>query len=300
MQFDSACTRCLVEREYRNAHKRLSPEFAHEHLLDILKIMAEAPKGVSAPYLIPLFAGAMEKYGITGDLYAKEKKDSNALARKMLPRAEAIIRNSTDPLLTALKFAQAGNFMDFGVLTLETVDEKVRQAVEDAPNAPLDEAEYENFLLDLQAASSLLILGDNAGEIVFDTLLVKQLQARFPALGITYCVRGGNCLNDATREDAAISGMDRLVRVIDNGTCISATELAYIGEELRCAMAEADVILAKGQANFEILAGCGYPIYYNFFCKCDRLSRILNKPLFTGQFLFEKRLGAITPFPAEE
>ena len=188
--------------------------------------------------------------------------------------------------------------MDFGVLTLETVDVKLKQAVEEAPNAPLDKEEYENFVADLENASSLLILGDNAGEIVFDTLLVRQLQARFPTLKITYCVRGGNCLNDATWEDAKMTGMDKLVRVIDNGTNISGTELDYIGEELRSALAEADVILAKGQANFETMAGCGYPIYYNFFCKCERLCKILHKPLFTGMFLYEKRLGKVDPFPA--
>ena len=265
-----------------------------------MRIIAEAPEGVAAPFLIPLFAEALQKYGITGDLYAKEKSDSNAFALKMLPKAEAITKNAADPLLTALKYAQAGNFMDFGVLTLETVDEKLEQAVQDAPNAPLDEAEYKNFVLDLEKADSLLILGDNAGEIVFGTLLVKQLQARFPALKITYCVRGGNSLNDATREDAKISGMDKLVSVIDNGTVISGTELAYIGEELRSAMARADVILAKGQANFETMAGCGYPIYYNFLCKCERICKILQLPLFTGVFLCEKRLGKIDPFPAAE
>ena len=92
-------------------------------------------------------------------------------------------------------------------------------------------------------------------------------------------------------------GMDKLVPVIDNGTRISGTELAYIGQQMRDAIESADVILAKGQANFETMATCGHNVYYNFLCKCDRLGKILHVPLFTGMFLNERRMPAVTSFP---
>ena len=188
-------------------------------------------------------------------------------------------------------------FLDFGVLTKDDVDEKIQKAIADAPAAPLDKAEFRQFIRDVSTAKELLIIGDNAGEIVFDLLLVEQMKEHFPALSITYSVRGGNCLNDATREDAHYVGMDKLVPVIDNGCNISGTEFGYIGEELHNAMETADVILAKGQANFETMVTCKRNVYYNFLCKCDRLARILNVPLYTGMFLAEQRLEEITPFP---
>ncbi len=297
MQFDAYCTQCVLSRECKLAHKLLSPEDAHRHILECLQLIAGAPKGVAAPYLVMLMRKNMARYGITQDLYAEEKKDSNDYILAVLPRARTIVENASDSLLTAMKFAQAGNFLDFGVLTREDVDAKIAEAIENAPNAPLDEVEYRNFIEDLQQAKQLLIIGDNAGEIVFDLLLVEQLQKHFPTLCITYSVRGGNCLNDATQEDARYVGMDKLVPIIDNGCSISGTEFGYIGIELQNAIETTDVILAKGQANFETMVTCGHNVYYNFLCKCDRLARILNVPLYTGMFLAERRLGEITPFP---
>jgi len=297
MQFDSYCSQCVLDRECKLAHKLLSPEDAHRHILECMTIIAGAPKGVAAPYLVMLMRKNMARYGITQDLYAREKQESNDYILAVLPEARSIVEKTTDPLMTAMKFAQAGNFLDFGVLTQADVDEKIQKAIADAPDAPLDPEEFSRFIREVGDAKELLIIGDNAGEIVFDLLLVEQLQKHFPALDITYSVRGGNCLNDATREDARYVGMDRLVSVIDNGCNISGTEFSAIGNELLCAIERADVILAKGQANFETMVTCGYNVYYNFMCKCDRLARILNVPLYTGMFLAERRLDTITPFP---
>lgn len=297
MQFDSHCTQCIVNRECALARKHFPPEVAHRYILDALQIIKDAPEGVSAPYLIPLLGELLEKYGVTGDLYAEEKAASNAFAMKMLPDARETIRASSDPVLTALKYAQAGNFMDFGVLSQGDMEHLLVQAAKDAANIPIDEVEFGNFIGELETAKSLLIIGDNAGEIAFDTLLVEELKRRFPALSITYSVRGGSCLNDATREDAELVGMTRLCHVIDNGCRIPGTELQFIGEEMKRALNTADVILAKGQANFETLATSGYNIYFNFLCKCERLQKMLKAEKYSGQFLAEKRLPPLSAFP---
>ena len=132
MQFDSYCIQCLVERENRLAHKLLPPREADAYLRECMELILSAPEGVSAPYLVHLFRKALERRGLTQDLYAEEKRTSNAYALRVLPEAEAIVAASEDPLLTALKFAQAGNFMDFGVLGQEQVDTLLRKAVADA------------------------------------------------------------------------------------------------------------------------------------------------------------------------
>lgn len=297
MQFDSYCSVCMLKREFKIAHKYLTPEKANDYIREVMHIMSTAPADVSAPWLIPHLRDLLSKYGVEGDTYAEEKKDSNDYVLAVLPKAEAIIEKSADPLLTAMKYAQVGNFLDFGVLSKDDVDAKMDEAVENAPNQPLDETEFSNFVSELKKAENLLFIGDNAGEIAFDTLLVKQLKKQFPKLNITYAVRGGNCLNDATREDAAYVGMDKLVPIIDNGTRISGTELNYIGQEMHDAIEKADVILAKGQANFETMSMSGYNIYFNFLCKCERLCKVLDVPMFTGMFLAERRMKGVTAFP---
>ena len=298
MQFDAYCSQCVLDRQCRIAHELLSPQDAHEHILRCMDIIANAPKGIAAPYLVMKMRQDLAAWGVTEDLYAQEKKDSNDYVLAILPKAEVAIEAADEPLLAAMKYAQVGNFLDFGAMTKDEVNEKITAAVDSAQEWELDEAEFRNFESELKTAKRLLIIGDNAGEIAFDTLLVKQIKKQFPNLSVTYSVRGGNCLNDATREDAAYVGMDKLVPVIDNGSAISGTEFGFLGQEMADAIENADVILAKGQANFETMVDCGYNVYYNFLCKCERLCKILQKERFTGMFLAEKRIGKPDPFPA--
>ena len=102
---------------------------------------------------------------------------------------------------------------------------------------------------------------------------------------ITFCVRGGIALNDATREDAAAVGIP--FPVIDNGNRVPGTQLDLLGEEARTALERADVILAKGMANVETMLGCGYNVYYAFLVKCQRFVTLFDKPLMTPMLVRE-------------
>ena len=124
---------------------------------------------------------------------------------------------------------------------------------------------------------------------------MEQLKKDYPALDIAYCVRGANTLNDATRADAAYVGMDRLCRILDNGSAIAGTEPQFLDRELRTALEQADVILSKGSGNLESLAGCGWNVYYIFMCKCPRVAKILGCENMTGQFLREWALPPLDP-----
>ena len=290
MQFDACCIECLVRRQFALARRHGDGEKADAYLRDVLRIILEAPRGVAAPWLTGAFARAYARYWPGDDAYAQLKRDSNDLVLDLLPQVREQVAAAEDPLAMALQFSRTGNFLDFGILTPETAHAALEAALAETPAMTLDPVHYGRLLEDLAAAKSLLILGDNAGEIAFDTVLVEELLRRFPGLSIAYCVRGENTLNDATREDAAYVGMDRLVPILDNGSAISGTELGFLSDALQDAMDRADVILSKGSGNFECLAGCGYNIYYVFMCKCRRLSQILSVPNMTGQFLREREL----------
>lgn len=295
MQFDAHCIECLVHRQFRLAQEKNDGEKANRYLRDVLQALLDAPAGVSAPYMIEQFSQAYEKYWPGDDPYGKLKQDSNDLVLGLLPEIRPMVEQAADPLAMALKFAQTGNFLDFGILTPEVAHQALWDAVKKTPEMELDGDVYARLLRDLENGRRLVILGDNAGEIAFDLLLVEQLQRRFPELEILYCVRGKNSLNDATRADAAYVGMDRLVTILDNGTGISGTELAFISDELRQALDSADVILSKGSGNLESLAGCGLNIYYIFMCKCKRVAKILGCENMTGQFLRELALPPMDP-----
>lgn len=295
MQFDAHCIECLVHRHFKLAMAKDDGEKAFSYIKDVMQIMLDAPEGVSAPWLTGQFSKAYARYWPGEDVYEKLKKDSNDLVLELLPKIRSLVEQAPDPLAMAIQFSRTGNFLDFGILTPEIAHKSLWEAIEKTPDRTLDKAVYDALLKDLDSAKELVVLGDNAGEIVFDLLLVEQLQKRCPRLRITYCVRGENALNDATRYDAGYVGMDRLCRVIDNGSGISGTELDYIGDDLKEALKKADVILSKGSGNMESLVGCGLNIYYIFMCKCRRMSKILGCENMSGQFLREKTLPKLKP-----
>ena len=290
MQFDAECIACLVRRQYELAERQPDRTAQTAFMRDVARTIADAPENVAAPWLVPGFARAAHRhFGIT-DAFDAIKRESNDRVLALLPRIREIVENADDPLAMALKFSRTGNYLDFAVLPHDKIARELDSAIEKTPAEPLDSAEYAALRANLTHARSLLILGDNAGEIAFDVVLVEQLQRQYPALRVQYVVRGGNAQNDATRADAHAVGMDALVPILDNGSCIPGTELAYCGEALLREFSRADVILSKGQGNFECLLGCGQNVYYLFLCKCPRLCRILSQPLMQPMLLNDRRI----------
>ena len=151
----------------------------------------------------------------------------------------------------------------------------------------LDNKNYECFKQDLKQAKTLTYVLDNCGEIVLDKLLIKEIKRQYPKLQISVLVRGKEVLNDVTMEDAIQTGLTKMVPVIENGTGIAGTVLEKISKEAKEALNEADIILAKGQGNFESMYGCGLNVYYLFLCKCDWFVKRFAMTKNAGVFLRE-------------
>ena len=219
------------------------------------------------------------------DRFAEEKKQSNAFVLARMDQIRQRITAAEDPVLTGLKFAILGNYIDFAALRDEVSFEMLDKMLLSAMDMALDQEIYRALCHDLEAGRKLLYLTDNAGEIGFDRLFAEASAQRYPNLEITFCVRGGPASNDATKVDAAEVGIP--FPVIDNGNLIPGTQIDQLSAEAKNALEEADVILSKGQGNAETLLGCGYNIYYAFLVKC---------PLFMERFGKEK----LTPMLVKE
>lgn len=135
---------------------------------------------------------------------------------------------------------------------------------------------------------AFLLITDNCGEIVLDKLFVEQLVRHFPDLEIRIMVRGEEVLNDATLEDACYVGLDKLAEIISNGNPAAGTVYDMFTDEAKKALDTADVILAKGQGNYESLCKQGRHIFYSFLCKCELFTRRFRVPQFTGIFVEER------------
>ncbi|MBR4955768.1 MAG: DUF89 family protein [Clostridia bacterium] len=289
MQYSSQCIPCLIKRQIAEIEKYPDERARLGYMKEICAIIAASPDGVAAPWLVSRFNRVRGKYFDEADIYASIKKQSNDYITERLDRVRAAIERADDPLLCALKYARAGNYIDFGALHGSVDMQQLESKLDAAPDEWVDPAEYTDLLRDLESAKNVLYILDNAGEIVLDMVFIGQLKKRFPQARITAAVRGAPVINDATREDAQYVGLDKIVPVIDNGCDISGTQISECGESMQKALRLADVIIAKGQGNFETMLGCGLNVYYLFLCKCDLFVKAFSLPRLTGVLLNERR-----------
>ncbi len=203
---------------------------------------------------------------ITGnpDPYSDLKREYNTRALALLPELRARIEQADDPLELAVRLSIAGNVIDFGAKAKGfDFDGEWRNA----GRARFGVFDYEAFEADVQKAGTILYLGDNAGEIVFDRLLIEEMK-KISRAEVTFVVRGRPVLNDATLEDARFVGLDRRVPVLDNGNDAPGTVLSEVRPEVLALFRTADVVVAKGQGNFETLSEAPGNIYFLFQVKC--------------------------------
>lgn len=243
---------------------------------------------VPSPYLSKRINDLINSEFGEHDNYIELKRKYNNIMLEAEDELYKNINSSDDRLIRALKYAMVGNLIDFAAhnsVTPELLDELIKTA----DNQSIPQSEYVTLKSELSQAKNLVYICDNAGEIVFDKLCIKTLKNLYKDLNITAVVRGKPVFNDATLKDAEDIGLDKIVTVIDNGTDIPGTYLREIDGFAKAAIDDADIIISKGQGNFETLFGCGKNIYYLFLCKCDHFISRFNVPMFTGMFVNERR-----------
>jgi len=296
MQIDAHCIECLIKRQMTQAQSMEGEETKYLFMRDVMQAILDAPAGAGAPYMVYQFDKIFSKHWHHEDRFKEIKEESNRHMMARLDYMRSQIATADDPLLVGLKFAQTGNYIDFGAMANEVSMSVLDELLEKTPSNPLDMVEYAHFKTDLDKAKTMVYLGDNAGEIVADMAFIEVLKKRYPNLHITFVVRGAPAINDATRIDATAVGLDKLVNIMDNGAAIAGTEWSMLGKELQQVIAEADVILSKGQGNFETFCPSKFPTYYIFLCKCKRFAKMFDVPLLAGMFLSDARMKSINPF----
>ncbi|HIP83834.1 MAG TPA: DUF89 family protein [Desulfocapsa sulfexigens] len=205
---------------------------------------------------------------ITGcaDPYLEIKQLSNERALAVLPEFKKKIMDSNDPLATALRITIGGNIIDYGAMHSFDVD----AAMERCLKVPFAVDHSQSLLQNLRAlekGAKVLYLADNSGEIVYDSLVVSELVGM--GLDVTVVVKSGPIINDALIADARACGIDKIARVLENGTSCPGTPLTNCSSELLQAFDKADLIISKGQGNFETLSESEAEIYFLLTIKCS-------------------------------
>ena len=269
-RLNSRCIDCLLNKHLKNIPNGLSSSQKLEYMQGILKIVGNADVGMSVPEIVAEINEFKKAFGKIED-FAEIKRFYNSCLLDLEKEIENIIESSTGPLEDAVKYAMAGNYIDFG--TMESVDEQIlKETLENANKIAISKSEFDRFKSEINNAKSIVYLVDNCGEIVLDKLLIKQILNLNKNVKVDVIVRGEPVLNDCTIEDAVQVGLDKIStnvkELIDN----------------------ADLIISKGQGNFETLHHCEKNIYYLFLCKCEMFAQRFGVPKFTGVFINDSSL----------
>lgn len=276
MRTSLECLPCLV-RQALDAARLASPdpEVSEELVRDTLARLAESDLRQSPPLLAQRVHRRLRELLGVDDVYRSAKEHLNRVAMGLQGDLKKVLADAEDPFELAVGLAIAGNVIDLGVsgdISEADVRGSLERALREPVRGPLDDLRRS-----AEQADHILYLADNAGELVFDRLLIEQLGPE----RVTVAVRGAPVLNDATIEDARMAGLTDIVEVIDNGSDAPGTVLDDCSPAFRRRFAGADLIIAKGQGNFESLVDEPGPIYCLFKVKCPVIAGRVGLPVGT-------------------
>jgi damage-control phosphatase, subfamily I len=263
MQARPECFVCMFKQALNTIRLVTPDETLHRRALEALGARLPALDLAQTPAALSrhVYAIVSELTGVA-DPYRALKQETNRLALALLPRVRPLVERAADPLDAALHLAAAGNIIDAGIGHAFDIERDVETLMHTA----FAVSALERFRTDLRPGRRLLYVGDNAGEIVFDAVLVERIQAA--GVVVTVSVKSGPIINDATMEDAQAAGLPALCRVIETGSDDIGVNFARASAEFRREFDSADIVLAKGHGNFETCEDRPGNLYFLLKAKC--------------------------------
>jgi uncharacterized protein with ATP-grasp and redox domains len=282
MHTQPLCVPCLATQAHRILElSGATPETTAAALRTVMRYLADADYEVPSPIHTGEFFREVARATGVADPFAPAKARATELALRLLPELHRRVEAAERPFHAAVRVAIAGNVIDLATRD-EVPESELWATLEDTLSCPLDEEAIDALAAAVAGAEHILYLADNAGEVVFDQPFLKLL----PRDRTVVAVRGAPILNDAILEDAHAAGLPELVRVIDNGAGIPGTWLPACSPEFQAEYAAADLLISKGQGNFETLYGrTEVPTWFLFRVKCRGIEVRTDRPVGTNLVL---------------
>jgi len=266
------CIPCFIRQALESVRLITDDETTQEQVLrEVLRLVSEMDLYQSPPAMAQKIHRVIRQITGVDDPYKERKKRFNEFALKLYPKLQKWIAEAEKPFETAVRLAIAGNIIDLGVKCSLKVSD-VEKTISNALVTPFDTTGLDDFKNAATEAKDVLYLGDNAGEIVFDRFLIEQISPE----KITFAVKGKPVINDATTEDARAAGLTDMVRVIDNGDDAPGTILENCSQQFRQRFNQADLVIAKGQGNYETLSDIDKNIFFLLKVKCPVIANHID------------------------
>ena len=275
MLIDEACVSCIVNQSTKVANALGADAALAQKLYSHVETLSQTFSYKKSPPEIAADVYAdMARIAVSADLYAAVKKASTKKASSFIPFLKEKLKNSQNKLLTATKIAVAGNVIDLAAAVEFDLEEELEKIFE----TPFAEDDFEAFALQLAKAQTLLVIGDNAGEHIFDYLFIQTLQELSPNLEVSYMVRGNPIINDVTMKEAKEAGFDRLCNLVDSGVNTPGFTYNRANEVSQKLFDSVDLVVSKGMGNYECLSPSHRGnITFLLKVKCGVVANALNK-----------------------
>ena len=267
------CIPCFFKQALEASRIAGADEKIQRQVLDaVAEALPEFPLEASPPEMGRIIYGLVRKYTDTDDPYLKIKEQGNRLALSIYDRAMNVLDRGRDRLLIAVELAIAGNIMDYGVKNTLDIGVELEKILSTERNTIGNEDRtffnIDSFKESLIEAQSILYLGDNAGETVFDRILMEEIKRMDGTKTITYVVKDKPAINDALKKDAVDCGIDTIAEIVSSGSDAPGTIPALCSDEFMNRVRTADMVISKGQGNFEGLSDTGRTVFFLLMAKC--------------------------------
>ena len=267
------CLPCLMNQSLRAARAVSDDEEIHRRVLNALTArIPELSLNLKSPEIAQQGYRLIKEVTGNSDPFLQAKTAANETALKLYPYFKELISGSKDPLLSACKLAIAGNSIDHGPM-MANFD--IKQILQFPSEFDLAIDDYPALLDNLTTAKRILYIGDNAGEIVLDRILIEELH-KIRELEVNFVVRDQPVINDVTMADALATGMNKVAGIIPSGSDAPGTILPQCSLELQRYYHSADLIISKGQGNYESLEGETGNLFFFLKAKCELMADILG------------------------
>lgn len=273
------CIPCFVSQALRVANMTETDPVRVKHILDeTVRLIPDIHMSRTPPHTASIMYRTISDITGVADPFKEIKRQCTATALDLYPRLKQWVAAAEDPLLAALQAAVAGNIIDFGVENHFDLEEDL----DDLLNQSFAVCHYEEFKRELATARDILFIGDNAGETVFDRLLIETMEHP-----VTYVVRDVPIINDATLEDAEAAGLGEVATIISSGSTAPGNILPLCSREFLRRYDEADLIISKGQGNYEGLSEERKNIFFLLKVKCRVIARHIG--IAEGSIILKKQ-----------
>ncbi|HPJ03206.1 MAG TPA: ARMT1-like domain-containing protein [Candidatus Limiplasma sp.] len=275
------CLPCVLRGALEAARMTTDDKTLQAQIMaETIQVLSHYKAYGSAPELARAFQRIVKAHTGNQDPYAFVKERDMQTALRLLPAIQKRLQAKDDRLYWALKAAAIGNMLDSAVSLTPDMSR-----IDTEFEMPFAVCDIDRMLHTLKTAKTLLVIGDNTGETVFDGLLLKQ----FPNLRLTYAVRHAPVLNDATVKEAVASGLAAYAEIISTGCDVPGVLLCECSDEFLERFFGADIVIAKGQGNYETLSGSPRGIYHLLKVKCPVIARVMNVQLY--DYVFQYNAG---------